>query len=305
MEILVIKFIVAKIKYMQNGKQKNSFNKERSMKKFIYWSLFSFLSISGINSEIVATELPIYYPQEEHIAEYLKTMPWNLYKSYHVPGLAWFWVDNAKDCVKDTIKSGKIWEPYIINVLKKYIKEGDNVIDVGAHMGTISLAMSNLVGKTGMVHSFEAEIQLFRELYHNIYSNGRTNIIPYLVWLGNKNEEIECAKSCHPYNINYSPVSRQTIAPWIRHHRTLDSFGFKNIDLMKVDIECTENEFLEGAQETIMSSRPILIIEIMGGYGLTNTPEVKNKIQSTIQLLEKMDYQVSKIWIDDYLAIPK
>lgn len=276
------------------------------MKKFICWSIFSFLAISGMKSDVVATEPPTYYPQEEHVAEYLRKMPWNLYKSYHVPGLAWFWVDNAKDCVKDTIKSGKIWEPYIIDVLKKYIKKGDTVIDVGAHMGTISLAMSNLVGNTGMVHSFECELQFFRELYHNIYSNGRTNIKPYLVWLGDKNEEVECSRNTFiTKSRSYSPVSKEAIAPWIRHHRTLDSFEFDKIDLIKIDIECTENEFLEGAKETIARSRPVLIIEIMGGHGWMKDPEVKKKIQHTIHLLEDMDYTVSKIWIDDYLALPR
>lgn len=256
-----------------------------------------------------AHELPVYYPEQEPIAEYLSKMPWHLYKSYYVPGLAWFWVDEAKDCVKDTIKQGKIWESYIIDVLKKYVKEGDRVIDVGAHMGTISLALSNLVGESGQVYSFEAEPQLFRELYFNIHSNGRAkNMAPYLCWLGDKNEDVYLKQDPKsPYNpSSYSPVSsEETIASWIRPHRRLDSFKFTNIALMKIDIECTEDELLEGAKETIANSRPVLVIEIMGGFGWSESPEVKARIQHTISILESMDYTVSKIWVDDYLAIPK
>lgn len=276
------------------------------MKKYIYWSLFLFFTVTGINSQTHAATLPIYYPQEEHISDYLNKMPWKLYKSYHVPGLGWFWVDNAKDCVKDTIKKGEIWEPYIINVLKKYIHEGDAVIDVGAHMGTITLAMSNLVGNSGIVHAFEAEKQFFRELYHNIYSNGRSNILPYLVWLGDRNEDVMCERNVFTrYSTAYSPVCAEIIKPWMRQHRTLDSFSFEDIKLIKVDIECTENEFLEGAKETIARCRPILVIEIMGGHGWKTDSVTQEKIQQTIQILDRMGYNVSKIWIDDYLAIPR
>jgi len=74
---------------------------------------------------------------------------------------------------------------------------------------------------------------------------------------------------------------------------------------MKIDIECTEDELLEGAQKTIADSRPVLVIEIMGGFGWSESPEVKARIRHTIDILESMDYIVSKIWVDDYLAIPK
>lgn len=262
------------------------------MKKFTCWCLFSFLTIGGISSKTFAAQLPTYYPQEKYISEYLHKMPWKSYKAYHVPNLAWFWIGGPNDCVKDTVRGGKIWEPYIVDLLKKYIKPGNRVIDVGAHIGTISLAMSNLVGNTGMVFAFEAELITFRELYWNIYSNVRTNIVPYLVWLGDKNEQSEC--SGKRYN-----------STWIREYRTLDSFEFDNIALMKIDIESTEDEFLEGAKETIARSRPILIIEIRGGCGWMPNAEMKQKIQHTIQTLESMDYAVSKILIDDYLALPK
>lgn len=253
-----------------------------------------------------AGELPVFYPDQEPVANYLSQMPWHLYKSYYVPELAWFWVDEAQDCVKDTIKQGKIWEPYIIDIIKKYVKEGDGVVDVGAHIGTISLALSNLVGESGMVHSFESEIQFFRELYHNIYSNQRKNIVPYLCWLGNENKDVESLQ-IGPFisSVAYSPVCNEPIPSWIRPYRTLDYFQLKNIALMKIDIECTEDDFLEGAKATIARCRPILVIEIMGGYGWSEDPDVKKRIQHTIGILESMDYKVSKIWVDDYLALPK
>ena len=60
-----------------------------------------------------------YFPQTQEVEEYLDHMPWKYYKKYHVPRLGNFWVDDAKDVVKDTIKSGKIWETYIVDLIKK------------------------------------------------------------------------------------------------------------------------------------------------------------------------------------------
>lgn len=263
------------------------------MKKKNHWSIFLLILIIGINSKTVAAPLPEYYPKEEYVSQYLNKMPWKSYTAHYVPGITtWFWLGGFNDCVKDTVRKGMVWEPYIVNLLKIYIKKGDTVIDVGAHIGTITLAMSNLVGNTGKVLSFEAELRKFRELYWNIYSNKRTNVFPYLVWLGNKNEQSECE-------------AKDPLTSWIREHRTLDSFAFDNIALMKIDIESTEDEFLEGAKETIARCRPILILEIRGGCGWKPNADMKKKINHTIQTLQDMDYVVRKILIDDYLALPK
>ncbi len=244
-----------------------------------------------------------YFPKAEFLQEYLNDMPWEYYKAYSVPNLGSFFVDSARDCVKDEIKAGKIWEPYILDVLARYIKPGDTVIDIGAHMGTITIAMSNLVGENGLVYSFEAERQFFRELLYNIDLNEKKNIKPHLAWIADENKVLTTSAG---YGSNYSPVS--SVAKTLDYpldHRTLDSFSFENVALMKIDVECTENAVLEGAYRTIMTSRPVIVIEIMGGLGSSPSADTKRKIKNTIDILQKMNYKVSKIWIDDYLALPK
>jgi phage gp29-like protein len=73
---------------------------------------------------------------------------------------------------------------------------------------------------------------------------------------------------------------------------------------MKIDVECTEDAVLDGAYNTIMSSRPVIIIEIMGGFGHDNSERVRTRIAHTKNKLKEMGYDVQKIWVDDYLAIP-
>ncbi len=226
----------------------------------------------GLGSQPIYT----YYPQEEFLKKYMQQMPWEYYLPYNVPGIGSFWVDDAKDCVKDTVKQGVVWEAHIIARLAQYLKKGDRVIDVGAHMGTIALAMSNFVGESGFVYAFEGERQLFRELLENAKLNQRPNIIPYLYWLSDENKEVEAYWNF--YKPDTSPVCSAKGLPYPLHVRTLDSFNFKNIALIKINVEGLEDEVLRGARNTIMESRPIILLEIMGGYGWRVTAEVRERI---------------------------
>jgi hypothetical protein len=47
--------------------------------------------------------------------------------------------------------------------------------------------------------------------------------------------------------------------------RTLDSYGFSGVRAVKVDVEGSEMEVLEGGRETIARDRPILIVELLTG----------------------------------------
>lgn len=276
------------------------------IKKMVMYLILVAIAVFYLQERAEARETDFpYYPQEEWLAEYINQMPWEYYNSYYVPDLGWFWIDETKDGVKNIIRQGKRWEEYVIAQLIKYIKPGDSVIDLGAHIGTISLLMSNLVGRTGKVFSFEAERQIFRELWHNIYSNDRKNIFPHLCWIGDRVEDVLWDSTTGPYNSNYSRVFKENEKqPWPLSIRTLDSFNFENIALMKIDVECSEDAVLRGAQKLIKNSRPVLLIEIMGGFGHSSDPEVLARIANTIDTLKKMDYQVTKILIDDYLAVP-
>ncbi len=287
----------SKVESFNNIDRENSKRIAMNLKKqcTFFLSLFVFCMTLSLRAEVD------YFPPETYLEEYINQMPWHYYGQYEVSGLGKFWVDDAYDVVKDEVKAGRIWEPYLINTIAQYVKPGDKVVDIGAHMGTITLAMSNLVGDTGQVYSFEAERQFFRELVENIKLNQKRNIKPHLAWIGNQQEII---KVNWFYGPDYSPVHGIDEKAYPLHVCKLDDFRLKNIALMKIDVECTEDLVLEGAYNTIMDSRPILIIEIMGGYGDKITPEIQERIDYTIGKLNSMNYAVSKIWVDDYLAVP-
>lgn len=264
--------------------------------------LFSFLGISAILFSHMEGKNITINPYNQELLDYIDAFPTPLYKIYNVAGLGSFYLDNANDVVKTTLKKGEKWETYIIDVLNKYLKPGQTAIDIGAHCGSISIAMARRVGPKGKVFSFEAERQFLRELYMNLNLNNLSNVTIMNYWVSNIDAEFLLTG----YPTAYSPVGGDFPQPVSIKKIKLDSLDLPKIDFMKIDVECTEDLVLEGAHNLIMKDRPIMIIEIMGGfdgYDLA-TPEVRSRIEKTISNIRALNYKVSKIWTDDYLAIP-
>lgn len=59
------------------------------------------------------------------------------------------------------------WAQSEIDLIARFLKEGDTVLDVGACVGTHSLAFDNFVGTTGKVIAFEASPTNFALLSQN------------------------------------------------------------------------------------------------------------------------------------------
>lgn len=76
-------------------------------------------------------------------------------------------------------------------ILKKLIREGDTVIDVGANIGFYTLFFCSLVGKTGKVISFEPEPKNFALLKKTITANKFENVSIYQKAVGSKNSKIK------------------------------------------------------------------------------------------------------------------
>ena len=94
----------------------------------------------------------------------------------------------------------------------------------------------------------------------------------------------------------------------------MDSFGFENVSLIKIDVEGFEDEVLAGAERLIRESRPVILLEIMGGksypgtptrgYFPTAGPEDMAAIHATWRTLEAFGYSVRPVLDYDCIALP-
>lgn len=149
------------------------------------------------------------------------------------------------------------------------------VLDVGAHVGIMTLQYANLA-PGGHVYAFEPTHFAYRKLLNNIELNPglKKRITPVQLFISNKNklrvtelaysstkvDSFTLTGSEHPVNLGI-PKSTKGVRV-----RTLDEYCRRHhitrVDLIKTDTEGNEYEVLQGAISIISRFRPLIIFEI-------------------------------------------
>ena len=83
---------------------------------------------------------------------------------------------DASDIVGKHLYYFGIWEPSLTDWMRRSLKPGALVIDVGANIGYYSLLASKLVGPGGRVIAIEALPETMRRLRFNLDRNGAANV---------------------------------------------------------------------------------------------------------------------------------
>jgi len=159
----------------------------------------------------------------------------------------------------------KSWEPQSFSYLSEHVKNGDNVVDVGACFGLYTVAFSRLVGTDGHVYAFEPDPYMFRLLQENIKRLHLTNVISFNIALGENNRVTKFYVTDGGMSSLEPMVGLRSIID-VRV-RTLDTFEFPRIDWMKIDTEGTEHLILQGAKDTLHRCNPKMLIEFLPQFG--------------------------------------
>jgi FkbM family methyltransferase len=159
-------------------------------------------------------------------------------------------------------------------------KEGDIVVDVGAHIGTYTIIASKRVGPNGKIVSIEADPGNFDVLNRNIQLNKLSNVIAlnyavyskekmiklYLPGRGGAQESSYYTK----YNTIMSDRAAQGDEKFVEvKANTLDYLLLSNkirqegVNWIKIDVEGAEYEVLKGAKGILSKCTDItLLIEV-------------------------------------------
>ncbi len=142
-------------------------------------------------------------------------------------------------------------EPEFLYILRKEIKEGMTIVDLGANIGYLSLLMSDMIEGKGNIYSIEPDPENYDILCYNVQQlNNLENIIScYPLAISDINGCIKFypGKASNLGSISKSKNSKRSIDV---KTMTLNEF-FKDKeklpDLIKMDIEGSEVEVLRGA----------------------------------------------------------
>ncbi len=223
------------------------------------------------------------------------------YEVHTIAELGKFYLDNIDDFIKNILRTGLPWELHIRQLIETHAWPGTTAVDIGAHIGCHTLAMAKRVGAEGRVYAFEPQPKLHRELKVNMALNGMENVQTFCAAVGDKDGEIELSPLKEG---NEGSSVLQGGAGIFVPLMTLDSLHLKNVSLIKIDVEGMEDQVLAGAQNTLRENRPLILLEIMGGYLQEKAPEnIKLKIESTLLFLRDLGFTVHRHSANDYLAI--
>ena len=157
-----------------------------------------------------------------------------------------------------------------IDLFKKFVKSGDHVVDIGANIGTHSLALSKLVGLQGIVMSYEPQRILYYMLCGNVAINNLKNIYCLQQIVGDQSGLFPIPEIDYNFTTNAGNFSILRDRPEGTNKCTvraitLDEIEFKKLNFIKIDVEGMEENVLRGAKKNINKFRPFLYIDASKG----------------------------------------
>ena len=189
------------------------------------------------------------------------------------------------------------WGEDEIALLAPCIAAGATVLDVGANVGTHTLAFARLVGPSGRVLAIEGNPETFTLLAYNVVENGHSayvqplnvlvgqaaGLVPFNLSAGRTSEN-PGAKTFLPELTGTSKPAAED-AVWLQLPLiTIDSLGLPSCAVMKIDVEGMESQVLRGAVATIERCRPIIYFEHASGS--------TGELTLSFNLLRARDYRL-------------
>lgn len=151
-----------------------------------------------------------------------------------------------------------------LRVLLQVIAPGQVVVDVGANIGTHTVAFAKAVGPKGLVVAFEPQRMAHQTLCGNVALNGLTNVLTLHAAVGAERGRVVMPTLDPTAAQNFGAVRVSAPGPVPGETTdvlTIDDLGLKGCALLKIDVEGMEAQVVRGARRTIERCRPALFVE--------------------------------------------
>jgi FkbM family methyltransferase len=186
------------------------------------------------------------------------------------------------------------FEPYCLSYLHRCAGKGSTIVDVGANVGFYTIESSLSVGPTGRVISIEAAPSHVRSIRENVRLNEFENVKVIETAVGDTNGE---AVLTLPSGDNLGAftlgrvIGEQAYSVTVKRiDDILQEQGTASVDFIKMDIEGSELRALRGAEQTLKSDRPAILLEL-------NSAALQRCGSSVAEVKEFLDRHGYKGWI--------
>ena len=172
---------------------------------------------------------------------------------------------------QDHIQRQLFWYGYyekkFILTWESFVQKDSVIIDIGAHIGYYSLIASKKA-VDGHVYSFEPFSVSYNLLKKNIELNHIQNVFPFQLAVTNKKEEkilfISDPENSGMTGFNQSEnfTGETEMANTISLDQWVKDQKLKKLDFIKIDIEGSEFNSLQGMKSVLLEFKPVLFIEV-------------------------------------------
>lgn len=189
------------------------------------------------------------------------------------------------------------FEPDTVALLTTLGKESRVILDIGANIGCTALLFGEL---SEIVHAFEPSPTTFCFLEENIVQSPNHNIIAHNYGIGS--DPGIATLTFAPSNRSCGFISDKIQAS--RGH-TLESVVIKrlddeicslavnHLDLIKIDVEGYEEHVLRGAEETLKTFEPVVVLELnhwcLNAFQRASIPDFFDYLRSLFPILLAVD----------------
>jgi FkbM family methyltransferase len=187
----------------------------------------------------------------------------------------------------------------VLKTLSSHARPETTIIDIGANVGTISIALS-LLFPSSDIHAFEPNPYAQKRLRHNLLLNGISNLTIHEQALGSSHEYLDF----HHFDDSSGDIG---LSSFIESKKltqkahikpieviTLDRFGeefIKPISVIKIDVQGFETEVIKGSNKLIQSHRPVIILEHEDS-NLASEADAQRSKQELKSLFSELQYEV-------------
>ncbi len=183
------------------------------------------------------------------------------------------------------------YEAEEIQLVKRMIKPGMTVVDIGANIGYYTVIFSKLVGKEGQVFAFEPEPENLDYLHENIAGNHCTNVEVAPIALADKKGQIdffvpECTRSTSSMvasNLIYEKGANKISVATESLDEYLSGKHAPQVDFIKIDVQGAESIVFSGAQKVLSQDHLSLMMEFWP-FGMK---EAGTDIQEYLRMFER------------------
>lgn len=165
------------------------------------------------------------------------------------------------------------WFEDEIKFVRRLLKPGQKVIDIGANYGVYTLSMAQAVGAAGRVWAFEPASSTAKLLAEGIKSNDFSHVVLEQSALssvcGTAQLSLNEDSELNALARGKSSAGTSETVPLVTLDQCLERYDWQDIAFMKIDAEGEEANILKGGERFFAEQSPLVQYEIKSGEGLS------------------------------------